>query len=72
MKASDLVGKTVSFDHHSGDGSIRRLSGIITEAKENGRTLRGDIPDFLVTVRGSSGATKTVSYVETYMKDFQP
>lgn len=67
MKASDLTGKSVSFDHPETPGV--RLSGIVIEAKQSGPTPRGKIPDFLVSVRGKSGAVVTVSYVETYMKE---
>lgn len=68
MTANELIGKAVSFDHPEPPGFLVRLVGIVTEAKDNGRTARGDIPDLLVTVRGASGATLTVSYVETYMR----
>lgn len=59
---ADLVGLKCTFDHAG-----KRLTGVITAAKDNGLTARGAIPDFLVTVRGQSGATVEVSMVETYM-----
>lgn len=58
----DLIGLKCSFDHRS-----KRLVGIVTAAKDNGLTSRGKIPDILVTVRGDSGQTLTVSMVDTYM-----
>ena len=60
---SQLIGRSCSFDHQG-----KKLVGTVIEAKDNGLTLRGAIPDLLVTVRGQSGATLTVSLVESYMK----
>lgn len=62
ITAQYLIGRKCSFDY---DG--KRLTGIITEAKDNGVTARGQIPDFLVTVRGQSGRTATVSLVEDHL-----
>ncbi len=67
MNPTALIGRSVSFDHPHTPGVT--LVGVVTEAKDNGRTVRGDIPDLLVTVRGASGATVTVSYVESHMKE---
>lgn len=68
MTANELIGRSVSFDHPDAPDVGVRLVGVVTAAKDNGKTARGAIPDFLVTVRGASGATKTVSFVETYMR----
>lgn len=62
ITAPDLVGLKCTFDHGG-----KRVTGIITAAADNGLTARGQIPDFLVTVRGQSGATVKVSLVETHM-----
>lgn len=62
VTASSIVGKPVSFDLEG-----KRLVGVVTEAKDNGVTPRGHIPDLLVTVRGQSGAIVVVSFVESYM-----
>lgn len=59
---ADLVGLKCSFDHHG-----KRLAGVITDAKDGGFAEPGHIPDLLVTVRGESGRTLTVSMVNTYM-----
>lgn len=62
INPSDLVGLKATFDHNG-----KRLTGIVTAAQDNGLTKRGAIPDFLVTVRGESGASLSVSMVESYM-----
>jgi hypothetical protein len=62
VTATDLIGQRVSFDH---DG--KRLAGIVTAAQSAEPWGRGKIPDFRVTVRGTSGRELTVSMVETYM-----
>lgn len=68
MTANELLGRTVSFDHPDMPAAGVRLVGVITAAKDNARTARGNIPDFLVTIRGASGATKIVSFVEAYVR----
>lgn len=55
-----FVGQPVQFDHQG-----KRLSGIVTKAEANGYAEPGHIPDALLTVRGSSGKTLTVSLVES-------
>lgn len=67
LTAENLVGLPCSFDHEG-----KRLTGTITAAKANGLTQRGGIPDWLVTVRGQSGRSITVSFVETYMSTPEP
>lgn len=62
INPADLIGLKCSFEHTG-----RRLTGIITDAKDNGLTDRGKIPDILVTVRGQSGQSIKVSLVESYM-----
>ena len=62
MTPSQLIGRPCSFDHQG-----KKLVGTVIEAKDNGVTARGAIPDLLVTIRGQSGATVTVSLVESYM-----
>jgi hypothetical protein len=58
---SRFLGRSIRFDR---DG--KRLVGIVTEARYVGRTERGDIPDYELTVRGASGACITVSLVESH------
>jgi hypothetical protein len=58
---SRFTGRQLSFDH---DG--KRLRGYCTEAVYVGRTARGDIPDYRLTIRGQSGASITVSLVESH------
>lgn len=62
LNPADLVGLKCSFDHKG-----KRLTGVITDAKDNGFAEPGHIRDFLITVRGQSGATVSVSLVESYM-----
>jgi hypothetical protein len=45
----------------------RRKRGIICAARYVGRTARGGLPDYEVTLRGASGATVTVSLVESQL-----
>ena len=45
----------------------RRKRGIICCARYVGRTARGGLPDYEVTLRGASGATVTVSLVESQL-----
>jgi hypothetical protein len=54
-----LVGRHVAFDAQG-----KRLVGVIAEATDNGFSPVGKIPDAKVTIRGTSGATLTVSLVE--------
>ena len=54
------VGKTVRFDH-----SGKRLVGVCLSHTYTGRTARGSIPDYLLTVRGTSGTMLDVSLVES-------
>lgn len=56
-----FVGKRCSFDHQG-----KRLAGVITAQEYIGRTERGAIPDYRLTVRGQSGRTLTISLVESY------
>ena len=55
-----FVGRAASFDHGG-----RRLVGIVETQRYTGRTVRGEIPDYDVTIRGASGAAVTVSLVES-------
>lgn len=64
MTAKDYIGKAVTFYPASG----KRTAGVVVEAKDNGRTARGDIPDLFMTIRGSTGATITVSQVEQHVQ----
>lgn len=54
------VGRTVRFDHNGA-----RLVGVVTAQKWAGRTPRGALPDYTLTVRGNSGKTLDVSLVES-------
>lgn len=62
IKPTDLIGQKASFEH---DG--KRLTGIVTAAENTEPFGKGEIPDFLVTVRGSTGRELKVSMVSTYM-----
>ncbi len=62
INPADLVGLQCTFDRGG-----KRLTGIVTDAKPAEPYGPGKIPDFLVSVRGASGQTVTVSLVETYM-----
>jgi len=55
-----FIGKRCSFEHES-----RSLAGVIIAQEYIGRTPRGAIPDYRVTIRGQSGKTLTVSLVES-------
>lgn len=54
------VGRVARFDY---DG--KRLVGTVTAQRYSGRTERGNLPDYALTIRGSSGATLVVSLVES-------
>ena len=54
------VGKTARFDHAG-----QRLVGVVIAQKWAGRTARGAIPDYTLTIRGNSGKTLDVSLVES-------
>lgn len=64
MTAKDYLQKPCSFVSPEG----KELVGIIVECVESVPYGPGQIPDFLVTVRGSSGLKLTVSLCETYLK----
>jgi len=40
------------------------LVGIVTAQRFNGRTIKGDLPDYELSVRGNSGKVITISLVE--------
>lgn len=62
-----FVGRRISFDGPVGTPLAgRRLVGVVERAEYAGRTARGDIPDYTLTVRGASGSLLTVSLVESY------
>lgn len=65
--AARFVGRPVSFDDIHGGRAERRLVGMVDHARYVGRTKRGAIPDYELTVRGASGKTVTVSLVENYV-----
>ncbi len=62
---SYLIGKTCSFD---GPDGKTRLVGVIRAAVDAGFTTRGNIPDAVVDIRGSSGKVMTVSLVESHLQ----
>lgn len=84
LSPKDLIGKKVSFDAPGSPSEglpigtedhrrvPTRLVGVIIEAKDNGKTVRGAIPDILIQVRGQSGKTLTVSFVDSYAKISEP
>lgn len=55
-----FVGRSCSFDYNG-----KRLRGYCSAALYAGRTERGAIPDYTITIRGQTGATVTVSLVES-------
>jgi hypothetical protein len=54
------VGRVCRFDHAGA-----RLVGTVTAQKYAGRTPRGALPDYTLTVRGQSGKTLEISLVES-------
>ena len=56
-----FVGLTCTFQL---EGAMR--SGVVKAAKYAGRTARGAIPDYTLTIQGRSGRVVEVSLVETY------
>lgn len=64
MKAEDYLHKKCSFMAPDG----RQLVGIVVECVETTPFGLGKIPDFTVTIRGSSGRTMTVSATEAYLQ----
>lgn len=62
-----FVGKRISFNGAPGTPVAgKRLVGVVEAQRYAGRTARGAIPDYLITVRGSSGGVLEVSLVESY------
>jgi hypothetical protein len=59
-----FLGRSVSFDSRPGEASSQRLCGVVERADYIGRTVRGGIPDYRLTIRGDSGKTMVVSLVE--------
>lgn len=58
-----FIGRTVTFTHGN---PPRRVSGIVEASCYVGRTQRGAIPDYQITIRGRSGKTLTISLVESH------
>lgn len=56
------IGATARFDLNG-----KRLVGVVMSHVFTGRTAKGNIPDYEVTIRGQSGAVLTVSMHKTYM-----
>lgn len=66
-QAQNWIGRKVSFDREPGNAVAgQRLVGIIESATAKGRTERGNIPNYGLTVRGASGKTCEVNLVEQY------
>jgi hypothetical protein len=65
--AGRFLGLAASFTHQG-----KRLRGIVCAARYIGPTTRGAIPDYEVTLRGASGATVTVSLVESQLSPITP
>lgn len=59
--AQKYIGKRVTFDFDK-----KRMVGLCEKAIWNGYTKRGNIPDFIITIRGNSGKAIEVSLVESY------
>jgi hypothetical protein len=64
-KPNRFLGRRVSFDYEAG-GRVSRLIGVVEAQRYTGRTDRGQIPDYELSIRGSSGKAVTVSLVESY------
>ncbi len=66
-KALSFIGRRVSFIGSSGSPLAgKNLVGIVEAATYAGKTERGSIPDYALTVRGASGNTTEISLVENY------
>jgi hypothetical protein len=61
-----FVGRSVSFDYSPDGSPPRRLCGMVANAVFVGRTVRGQLPDYSLTIAGKSGKSVTVSLVESY------
>lgn len=57
-----FLGLSCSFNYGT---PPRRLVGIVERAIYIGRTARGQIPDYSLTIRGNSGRQVEVSMVES-------
>jgi len=64
--ARRFIGRSVSFNNPAGGTPPGRLVGVVESANYIGRTVRGSIPDYQLTIRGQSGRRVTVSLVESY------
>ena len=60
-RPTQWIGQTARFIHQG-----RTLSGVVIAQEYNGRRGPSKLPDYLLSIRGSSGATMTVSMFETY------
>lgn len=56
-----FVGCVVTFDH----AGVRKIGRVVAQ-QWIGRTERGRIPNYLLTVQGESGACLTIDMVESY------
>lgn len=56
------IGLRCSFDYQG-----KRLAGVITAQEYAGKTERGSLHDWTVTIRGQSGKCVTVSLVNSYL-----
>lgn len=71
-RAANWIGKRCSFNSEPGGNlgmaglSAKVLVGIIEAARYIGKTERGQIPNYSLTVRGASGKTVEVNMVEQY------
>jgi hypothetical protein len=59
---SRFLGRTCSFDYGS---PPQRLFGMVESAHYIGRTARGAIPDYSLSLRGASGRLVEVTLVES-------
>ncbi len=68
-RAANWIGKRCSFNAELG-GAIggKVLVGIVEAARYIGKTERGQIPNYSLTVRGASGKTAEVNFVEQYAR----
>lgn len=68
-QAAKWIGKRCSFNSELGGPMAGKvLVGIVDAAKYIGKTERGRIPNYSLSVRGQSGKTLEVNLVEQYAR----
>jgi len=77
MIPESLIGKIATFYPHpeqvklglAQPGAVQ-LVGQVVAITPASPTVRGNIPDFTVSIKGRSGRTANISLVETYLRIF--